>query len=345
MNETFRLQKKIKYQGIACTGFFAAVLMGYSSLFFLEDPVRHGFKGEHAAVAMGGFGVAVFGAMLLMSLYLWTAYYVERFTIKGTTLSIRSMLQNRQFDASELQALEWRSWSPGGTILFRVMGSKARLDLHGYSENDRLRIIRILRDLAPSPVQQGWPMFCQKVALPLRDGKAWTMRREPTAQFYTISRKRYDRMLVVGLPLSVALAIWLCWRISLWQFAALPVLVIAAWLLLRFNTPAEGRTVTRLTSTSHGRASIIGVGGVVISQVLMIGLSLLGAEKSTACWAALAVLLATFPPMLYLLHRGDKQRRDADLRASEWADAQWQGGEASGSGQALRRMPWDHSGK
>jgi hypothetical protein len=333
MNETFRLQKKIKYQGIACTGFFAAVLMGYSSFFFLEDPAKHGFKGEHAAVAIGGFGVAVFGAMLLMSMYLWTAYYVERFTINGTMLSIRSMLQNRQFDASELQALEWRSYPAGGAILFRVLGSKARLDLHGYSEDDRLRIIRVLRDLVPSHVQQGWPMFCQKVALPLRDGEAWTMRQEPTAQFCTITRQRYDRMLLVALPLSLALTAWLGWRLGLWQFAALPVVVVAAWLLLRFNTPVAGRTVTRLTSTAHGRGSIIGWGGVVISQVLMIGLRLLGAEKSTACWAALAVLLATFPPMLYLLHQGDKRRRDADLQASEWTDAQWRGGEAAGSGQ------------
>jgi hypothetical protein len=326
MNETFRLSPTIKYQRIAFVAFFLAVLIAYSSVFFLEDPAKHGFKGEHSATVIGGMGIAVFGAMLLVSLYMWAAYYVERFAINGTMLSVRSMLQNRQFDVSELQSLKWQN-CPGGGIRFRVLGSKARLDLHGYSKDDRLRIIRALRELVPSQIQDGWPMFCHKVSLPLRDGKPSIVRSDPNAKFYTITRKRYDRMLVLALPLSVALAIGLWLRLNLWQFAALPFLVIAAWLLLRFNVPAAGRAEMRLTSTTQGRAQIIGMGGVVISQLLMFGLALLGVGKAIACWTALVVLLATIPPMLYMLHKSDKQRRTADELAAESAPASWQQGE------------------
>jgi hypothetical protein len=303
-----------------------AVLIGYISLFFLDEPAKHGFKREHSAAVLGGAGIALFGTMLLGSLYMWTAYYVERFTITGSVISIRSMLQNCQFDISELQALKWQNYPAGGGIRFRILGSKARLDLNGYSESDRLRIVRALRGLVPSDVQEGWPMFCHKVALPLRDGKPSIVRREPNATFYPINRKRYDRILIVALPLSVALAIGFWLRLKLWEFAAMPFLVIAAWLLLRFNVPAKGRTETRLTSTSHGMASIIGMGGVVLSQLLMIGLALLGVDKSIACWTGLAVLLATFPPMLFFLHKADKQRRIGDEQAAELAPLEWMEG-------------------
>jgi hypothetical protein len=77
MNETFRLRKAVKYQGIVYTLLLLAILAGCSSIFFPDEPTKHGFKGEHSVAVVGGMGVAVFGAMLLMSIYLWAAYYVE----------------------------------------------------------------------------------------------------------------------------------------------------------------------------------------------------------------------------------------------------------------------------
>ncbi len=204
MSETFRLRKTVKYQGMAFTTVFLAALVGYSSIFFLEEPAKHGFKGEHSVAVVGGMGVAVFGMMLLMSLFLWAAYYVERFTITGTMLSIHSIIRSRKFDVSELQCLKWRVYPMGGSIVFRLLGSRARLDLHGYSKDDRLRIIRQPCTISPSRVQEEWPLFCHKVALPLRDGKRSIGRREPSSEFFIITRKRYDRMLVFGLPLSIA---------------------------------------------------------------------------------------------------------------------------------------------
>lgn len=171
MNETFRLAKKVKYQGMACTACFLAAVLGYSTIFFLEEPAKHGFKGEDSVAFVGWMGIAVFGTMLLVSIYIWAAYYVERFTINGTTLSVRSMFQNRRFDACDIQSLRWRVYPKGGSIRFRILGCNARLDFDGYENHDRLQIIRALRELVPSEMQEGWPIFCHKVALPLGDGK------------------------------------------------------------------------------------------------------------------------------------------------------------------------------
>src|SRR5438105_3146903 len=107
---------------------FAAIFLGamvaYLSIFFQEDPAKNGFKGEHSVAIVGGMGLALFGTMFLMSLYIWAAYYVERFSINGTKLTIHSVFQSREFDVSELQRLKWRIYPRAGRLLFYVAGSK-----------------------------------------------------------------------------------------------------------------------------------------------------------------------------------------------------------------------------
>ncbi len=272
MNETFQLRKGVKYQGVAFTALFLAAFALYSSIFFLEEPAKHGFKGEPSAAVVGGMGCVVFGAMLLLSIYMWASYYVERFTINGTVLSVRSMLQNRQFDVLELECLKWVASPMGGRILFRVLGSKARLNFYGFSRDDRLRIIRAMQDIVSPQVQEGWPLFCHMVALPLRDGKPSIVRSEPSLRTCTITRKRYDRMLMLFLPLSAVLAVVLWVWVNFWQFIPLPFVVIGAWLLLRFNVPREGRSEVRLTATSLGRAQLIGLSAVVLYNSGLMGI-------------------------------------------------------------------------
>jgi hypothetical protein len=332
MKTTFRLGKKVKYQGMTLTACFLVFLAACSSVFFLEEPAKHGFKGEHSVVVVGGMSVAVFGTMLLMSIYIWVAYYVERLTVDGTMLSIRSMFQNRQFDVSELRCLKWRIYPLGGSIKFGVLGSNARLDLHGYDKKESLQIIRVLRKLVPPQAQEGWPIFCHKVALPLRDGKPSKMRVDPTAEYFTITRIRYDRMLAFAFPVSLALVIGLWVFFGLWQFTVLPLLVIAAWLLLRFNVPREGRAETRLTSTPQGRGQLIGWGAVVGAQLVMISLALIGVEKSIACTVGCVIMLSAFPPMFYFLYKADNQRKAEDKRGAESAAEVWLRGEVATSG-------------
>ncbi len=132
MNETFRLRSAVKYQGMALSALFLAVLVGYWSMLLIDDPAKLGFKGNFSVLRVAWFGSLVFGTMLLLSLYIWIAYYVERFSINGTTISIRSMLQKRQFDVCEITCLHWRPYPAGGSIRFVGSGLKARLDLYGY---------------------------------------------------------------------------------------------------------------------------------------------------------------------------------------------------------------------
>jgi hypothetical protein len=325
MTETFRLRKGVKYQGMAFAAIFLCIMAGYSSIFFLEDPAKHGFEGEHAVAVVGGMGLVVFGFMLLLSLYMWAAYYVERLSFDGTLITVRSIFQNRQFDLCELERLEWRISPLAGSVRFRVSGRNARLDFHGYEKSDRLRIIRYLRDFVPTELQEGWPLFCDKVALPLRDGKPSIVRHEPTAKLHTITRRRYDRLLVPSLFLAAALATVLWLWLNFWQFfLVLPLVVVGFWLLLRFSVPREGRDQVQLTSTSGGIGMIVGWGLLSITPLFMAGLQLLGIEREMACLIVFVPLCLALPPMFYWLYKGEKQRRRADEEAAKVAEAMWE---------------------
>lgn len=324
MAETYRLRKSIKYMGMVFAAFFLVVLCAHLPLFFLEDPARHGFPDEHAAVVWGVLAILVYGSMLLMSLYTWAAHCVERLTIEGTTISIRSMFQKGHFDASEVQTLKWISRPRGGRIRFCLPSSRLRLDLWGYAEGDRLKIIRAVHDLTPPEVQEGWALFCQKVALPLRDGAAFVFRDVPPSQLCNITRKRYDRMVVPGVCVSTAIAIALWLWLGCPEFFILPFLIVVVWLLLRSTVAPGGEKSRRLTwSGGDGKILLLTFCAIVGFFFIVKALRLLGVDKSIAEWGALVIPAAAAMYMVYFCFKVDKQRRLADESAAQQAPAYW----------------------
>ena len=97
-----------------------------------------------------------------------------------------------------------------------------------------------------------------------------------------ITRRRYDRLAAVVMPLSLAgaLVIWKAFDFP--QVLVLPALVVPAWLLLRFDVPREGRIVTRLTATERGRTALFGLLMIVASPLVSVGLALLVSVKIKA---------------------------------------------------------------
>jgi hypothetical protein len=325
MIQTFRLRKGVLYQGMACSAFFSAAVIACVSIFFLEEPAKHGFHGEHSVAVVGGMGCFVFGTMLLISIYLLVAYYVEQFKIDGTKMLVRTVLRNREFDVSQLQRLRWKNRPIGGGIQFRLPGRAVNLALHDYANDDRLRIIRALHAQVPTQIQDNWPSFCQQIALPLRDGFVSSLRFAPGARFYTITRRRYDRMVAICFPLSlvVALAVWM-WR-DLPQLTALPVLVVAMWLLLRFSVPREGQSSVQTTSAN--RCYLIFGGSWSVALVAMLAFGLSGeAESFSTAIVCLAVFAAVVP--LYFLFQADKERRAAEQVGLASVKDEWQRGES-----------------
>lgn len=326
---TCRPRKAILYQGLFYAVLFLGATVGYASLFFLENPARQGFKGGWSAATLGGAGIAVFGLMFLLSLYMILAYYVERFTVDGSTVFVRSVFQNRQFDRTEIQNVKWKNSSNGGNLRFRAFGRTTRLDLHGFAHEDRLQIIRIVREMVPAANQDGWEVFCHHIALPLRDGTSAMERVDDSIETVLITRRRYDRLVCLLLPLSIVVAVLLWWWTALPQFFVLPPSVIGFWLLLRFSMPKEGSRTQKLTSHPVGRAQLVGWIAIALTQLLMVLLMVAGAAEDLVCTIGLVFMLVGMIPMFIWLLRACKQQKAADQRGAETADEEWQRGEAA----------------
>ncbi|QDU73315.1 hypothetical protein Pan97_02840 [Bremerella volcania] len=196
---TFRLKKSILYQGIGFSIFFSIVICLYVWLGFFIPPAAPGAGGPNVSVMI--LGMIVFGPMLIGSLCMWRAYYVEQLTIDGSLISLRSLTQNHHFDVSEIQSLAWSAFPRGGSLRIQLAGSKARLSLHGFSPKDRQVMIAILHAMVPEPLQENWPKFCHRIAIPLRDGYFPNAEMTPIEQ---IEREAKRRQLIRTMVLTVS---------------------------------------------------------------------------------------------------------------------------------------------
>lgn len=326
MVRTFRLRRLILYQGLAFTALFSLALAGAASLFFLNDPAAHGFRGPHSLAVVGGMAVTVAGFFLALSLYMLAAFRIEKAALDGTSFTIRSVFQHRRFSLPEVSRLRWRAMPQRGSIILDGSGGRGKVELFGYSESDRLEMIRVLRRQVPERAQEGWPAFCHRIALPLRDGTPALIRRLPPEQLVHIDRSRYTPVLTVGVPVSVVLGA-LGWAATgLPQFLALPVLVLASWTLLRFAVAREGSTDLRLASP-EGHAVLFLFGTIVGCQLLRLGLRATGLDRDQACLGALGLLAILVPPGIMLMIRADGYRKSTERQAAERAVAEWDVGE------------------
>lgn len=323
MQETFRLVKGVRIVGFLIVAFCLLLCVASANLLFVDDPFGEGRSG----VGTGILGLCVFSPMLVWSCFLLASYYTDRFSIEGNKLTVRSNFQNRQFEVSDIETLRWMIHPNGGCVLFHVKGTYVRLNFSGRNTDDRLRIIRILRNSVPAELQVGWSIFCHKIALRLRDGFLAIARSEPSTPSRLKKRHRYNLLLLIAAPVSLVVAVSLADRFLMREFLALPVLVVAALIFLRSWDPKSRRTEVTPHSRWRNRANIFGAIGILGSTVAMFAVKL--CELGTTAWSYLpiAVALASFPPLVFCLMKVDKERLKEDEALAEASVAAWLDGE------------------
>jgi hypothetical protein len=262
------------------------------------------------------------------------AYHVERITVEGTAILIRSVFQMRQFDAAAVDKLIWKTRPRGSRIDFFVAGRRTSVDLDGYDDEDRLRMIRRFRGLIPAAKQADWPMFCQKIALPLRDRCARPAAGEPPCPRaegeVVITRRRYDRLAAVMLPASfvVAGAVW--WATGSPVLLGAALAIAAGWLFLRYTVRREGERRVQLTAMPGHRSLLSYLAVTVGSAIFISVLRLAGVGRDAALSAGLMVLVPAMPFLVYGLFRAAKQQdHEAEIGATTAPD-RWESGELAG---------------
>ena len=316
MDETFRLHKSLLHLGIVSSvALLAAVVLC----------VAVSVQNVPAAQPIGIAGTIVFGSGLVLSLYLLRAYFVERLTIKGTTLSVRSTFQDREFEVCELTRLRWRLQPPRGSIFFYVLGSRTRLDLHGFPIADRLRMIRVLREVVPTEVQEGWPAFCQQVALPLRDG-AGQSESLPPPVIFNVTFPRSARLYLLGMPVLIAAATLFWALFNNRSIFILPFVGLVLELFSRLLKLEPERPEPALTSPPSFRTLFAAYTASTIAMLLMLIPPMAGVGKPIAAATACVVLAIVLRSMIEAFQKGRERRRAAQDEATRL----WQEGETVG---------------
>jgi len=325
MNESFRLRRSILVQGVLSTLVCLAATVGSTSVAFIDEPAKHGFEREHSVAIVVGMGLVVFGGMTLLSLYMLRAYYVEHVAVVGTAVSVTTVFQKRDFDAAAVDKLTWKLQPVGGKIDFCVSNRRTKVELSGYSEEDRLRMIRLFRALIPEEKQVDWRLFCQKIALPLRDrcslSPGGKLASPASAGEVVITRARYDRMAAVLLPASLVPAVAYWWTTGAPVSLVLPAFVGFLWLFLRYSIRREGESRPSLIAVPGGRTALFGVVAVFCAPISFAVLLLAGLSTDTARTVELLILAPALLLFIYGSYRMGKQRgRDAEIAATTALD-------------------------
>ncbi len=210
MKESFRVRRSLLVQSIVCTLFFLALAVACVSVALVDEPEQYGFKGEHAVIFCVLLGIVFWGGWTLLGIYTVLAYRLQGVNVVGTSILVKSVFGDHQFDISDVRGLVWNSRTRGGRLEFHALDRRPQLDLYAYAPAERLRMIRVFQGLVPADRQDGWPMFCQQVALPLRDECQAPAVGDPPpvagADEVLVTRWRYDRLAIVLLPVALVVA-------------------------------------------------------------------------------------------------------------------------------------------
>jgi|GEM_PF-2676212 len=328
MDKTFRR----KFLGTRVTAiiylslFVLLSLFGFSIL-LLENRAVFGFdKNDLEAVAGVGAGVAALGLMTLLWMLVWLGYRAQRFTIMGTTISNRSLFRHHEFDFADLNEKESLTWQMRG-IDFRARGARSSLDLALIAgDEDFILLIESLRDRVPSTFQKGWPQFCLKIAVPLKEKQLrrapWTIQDMPPGAFLN-TRRRYDRVAALAIPLLLGLGLLLWLGVNLLEGLLLPIPVAAAWLAMRFHISPAGEMERGVNPP--WLVPFVGICWAVIggTLVILLSLSFFGIRGPAMGWIFNGVLMVSVTVMILLMHKADKQRRAGDEIAVVSAEQRW----------------------
>jgi hypothetical protein len=332
MNSTFRLRKNFLYLGIIGALCFFVAAVGSAVPFFLNEPAKHGFKGPHSVAIVAGSGVAFFALLTALSIYMIIEYYVSNVSIVGTMIQIQSVFRIKQFDASSIDSLEWKHRIPGGKLVLRTRTSRAVLGLKGFTDVDRLAIIRHIRRLISENIQLGWEEFCHFVALPLREGRqprhpgsppSTDPMSLPETDRVFVTRQRYDRLFAVVLPLTVTVATVVWWRFAMPKVFALLPIVVFFWGLLRFNVPKQGKWSTKWAATPEGRS--IGLSQLALPAIflLMMTFNFVGLNPNFALFLGAGLLSLFCVGAIRQANKRQKDQRNRDAQELPASVERW----------------------
>lgn len=318
MRQTFRIRRRKFVESVVCAILFLAMTVFALSMISVLGNQTHSVEDI--------VGITFFiGIILLLgsgaAFMVYAAVYCLRghVAFDGTMVSIKKVRREIRFNIHDVVRLHWR----GGVIIFHLLNRKAHIELSWFSREDRLAMIRFVREHVPSDKQEGWPLFCHRIALrtfnAVFNASSATPPIAQAPDQVLITRKRYDRALLIALPLSIIAAFAAWWLTGRPQIFVLLVFPLGFWAMLRWSVPNQGEVVRKMDGELKKMVTV-----AMLGILLLVSLQFIRSIGETIKSAITIVLTGiTFMVMMIEACKLDKIEKQRIAAAVPTSVAQW----------------------
>jgi hypothetical protein len=307
MHREFRVSTDVRNLGIAGVVLFAMVLG------FTQAAVPPETR-PLVRIALAAF----WGLWILASIHEVVYYARFRLVVDGSRVRIKRPLGDKEIDLATVASARWSHLRPH----VRCCNGRncIRLGFESFCPEDRLPLIRLLREAVPQTAQRDWDVFCHCVALPWQRAALGIDAPRPLRDNeILLTRRTWDRLFGVCLTV-VAMAATLAIRLTgSWRPLLSIISVSLIWLSIRTTCPQRGQRFDRITKSRD--VPFLGfllvwavIGGAAVSVVHYY------LPSDLVYWIGLGFLMLGLLPVG---RRFEKQRAAELQQASQGADSEW----------------------
>jgi hypothetical protein len=279
-----------------------------------------------AAVFMAVF----WGFWSLLSCWQLLAYWREELRFVDGQITQRGVIGTKEINLCSITGVRWRIAPQGGSLVLTTATDKASICLDHFEPEDQVWLIRYFRNGVSEGLQDGWALFCHKIALPLRDKHASPLAT-PGPGNVRITRRRWDWYFAPLVVLFAVLGVVLYWFLEMPEMLALPVMVVVFWLTIRFATPRSGFVAERITSRPEVVGHLVFMAcwlGVAVAGRVLFGIW--SPPTPAAAIIGVTALVLWFAVLFWRCSQVDRVRRKRDEEDAAASIRRWSDEEAAG---------------
>ncbi|WP_145457251.1 hypothetical protein [Gimesia panareensis] len=234
----------------------------------------------------------------------------------------QGILLQKELDLERVRQLRWIGGG-AGIIKLKTLTEKSTIYLDNFVFEDRLWIVEHLRNQIPESIQEGWDLFCHRIAMPLRQYDPHALP-VPDQDEILLTRKRWDRLLLPCILLTAVVGVIAAWKFGLPRLLTAPVLPTVLWLSLRFATPRQGMVAQNLNANPKQKSQLAFYGWFLLVSLFLLYLSRFvnfpWLDKSTfsSCVSLIAMCIVFWKSYQFGKAIEQKHREASKTSVQEW---------------------------
>ncbi|QDT28436.1 hypothetical protein Enr10x_37780 [Gimesia panareensis] len=233
IDQVIQPPKTVRTEGILNLIFFTVIFFGFGFLITLGECAQSRVR---LWLLAGGCWLLT-AAISIWGILVWK--YVS-ITFQRGKLILQGVFTRREMKLSEIEVVRWK---PGAhsQIQIRTANTIGTINLHNYDKEDQLWLIHCFHAHFPEHYQENWPLFCLKIALPLKTGDHKTPV-PPNSDAFLHTRRRWDRLIIIMTLITALTGILTAWHLQEPKYLLLPLFPLCCW-FVRYTVPREGVSI------------------------------------------------------------------------------------------------------